>query len=259
MFLGVNSMEEFPSKDASDHVHALTKVGLNAIPYAGGSLATLFETIFSAPIDKRKEAWLRDLAETIDELCKQVDKLTPDKLSKNEEFISAVLEASNIAIRTHHKEKIKALKSAVKNTVLIKNYGEIKKMIFIRVIDEMTPLHFKVLHFLSTPDRYMSALSEEQGPNTTIVWGSLTQAWDEMFKDIRANDPLIDLVISDLHRFGFVSIDKFHKANTSGSSSTSMGKQFLNFIGETSQRIRIDRVSETNHDLIRWLNKPVYI
>jgi hypothetical protein len=227
-------VEELPEKNWKDYSHDTVKGSLNLVPVVGGTLATVFETVFSSPIDKRKEVWLKELAETVDELCRQIADLTPEKLSKNEEFISASLQASNIAVRTHHKRKLKALRSAVKNTVLIKDYDESKKMIFIRVIDEMTPLHFKVLHFLSAPNHYISVLNKQQGPNTTIQFGSLRQVWDKTFNDIRADDPLIDIIIADLNRFGFVSIDKFYSASTSDPSTTLMGKQFLNFVGETS-------------------------
>ncbi|WP_305813063.1 hypothetical protein [Photobacterium leiognathi] len=48
-------------------------------------MATLFETVFSAPIDKRKEDWLILLASTVDEVCGKVENLTP------ENFLSTML------------------------------------------------------------------------------------------------------------------------------------------------------------------------
>lgn len=61
---------------------------------------------------------------------------------------------------------------------------------------------------------------------------SLGNVWDEIYKGIRADNSLIDIVISDLHRFGFVYIDKFHKASMN-SVSTSISKQFIAFINES--------------------------
>ncbi|TOO00399.1 hypothetical protein CGH46_22250, partial [Vibrio parahaemolyticus] len=84
----------------------------------------------------------------------KVENLTPEKLSEHDAFISAYLQASNIAVRTHQEEKIKALNNAVKNTVLNNEIDETLKLMFIRFIDEMTPLHFRILHFLSTPEHY---------------------------------------------------------------------------------------------------------
>jgi len=168
----------------------------------------------------------------VDDLCYKVDDLTPEKLSKNDEFISAYLLASNIAVRSHQEEKLTALREAVRNTVLITEYDESRKMIFIRVIDEMTPLHFKLLIFLSEPEIYIKRIADQKGPNTTTFWGSLKNIWDKTFTDINSDDALINIVISDLYRFGFIHIDKFHKANLD-SVSTTIGKQFITFINES--------------------------
>lgn len=226
-------MEDIPTKELKDYGHDAVKAGLNVVPLVGGALATVFETVFSAPIDKRKEEWLKELAATVDDLCHQVEGLSPETLSKNDLFISAYLQASNIAIRTHHESKLNALKAAVKNTVLLNDYDESKKLIFIRIIDEMTPLHFKVLHFLAIPEGYIAELNKNQGPNVSTHWGDLRNVWDETFKDIRSSDPLIDIVVNDLHRFGFVHIDQFYKASMN-SVSTKTGQDFIRFVDGSS-------------------------
>lgn len=187
-------MEELPTKDRKDYLHKAAKVGLNFVPIVGGGLAEIFETVFSAPIDKRKEEWLKTLAVTIDDLCAKVDGLTPEKLSNNSEFISVFLQASNIAIRTHNKEKLKALNAAVKNSILRKDLDESKKMIFLRLVDQMTPLHIKVFHFLSNPVMYVEELNSRLPANTRTNWGSLTNVWDEYFDDIKSSNSLMDLV-----------------------------------------------------------------
>jgi len=224
-------VEELPQKTIKDYGYDSVKAGLNVVPFVGGALATVFETVFSSPIDARKEAWLCGLAETVDELCCKVEGLTPEKLSESDEFISAYLVASNIAIRTHHKEKLAALRAAVKNTVLMDEYDESKKLIFIRVIDEMTPLHFRVLDFLSKPDTYIKKLNQKSTPNSFTHWGSLSNVWNKTYKDISSDDSLIDIVVTDLHRFGFIYVDKFHSASMN-SVSTSTGKQFIEFIND---------------------------
>ncbi len=226
-------MKKPPKKDVSDYAHTSASVALSLVPLIGTVLAAVFENVFSAPIDKRKEEWLTSLSETVNDLCEKVDNLTPEKLSKNEEFISACLQASNIAIRTHHSEKLKALQCAVKNTVLLQDYNESKKMIFIRVIDQMTPLHFKLLHFLSDPKFYESPLNSNRPSNEITNWGDLRNIWDATYTDIKHTDPLIDLVISDLKQLGFVRITHFYEAGLN-SVSTQSGKDFLRFVSEDS-------------------------
>lgn len=223
-------MSEFPKdKTLRDYGHAAIRAGLNVIPLAGGPLSVAFETVFSSPIEKRKEKWLMQLSPTIEEICSKISDLTPEKLSQNELFISAYLQASNIAVRTHQTEKLNALINAVKNTVINETLDETKKLIFIRLIDDLTPLHFKVLHFLAFSKDYIDKLNKLNPPNTTVYWGSLANVWDKLFSDIKSHDNLIELIISDLHKFGLIRITSFDQAGTS-SASTKIGNQFISFI-----------------------------
>lgn len=223
-------MNEFPKdKSPGDYGHDAIKAGLNAIPLAGGALAVVFETVFSSPIERRKEEWLIQLASTVEEICETISDLTPEKLSQHELFISAYLQASNIAIRTHQKEKLKALLNAVKNSVINAALDETKKLIFIRLIDDMTPLHFKILNFLVFPEPYIEALNKRQGPNVFTNWGSLANVWDEHSFGIKSQDNLIELIILDLHKFGLIRITSFHEARML-SVGTQIGIQFIGFI-----------------------------
>jgi len=226
-------MEELPTKDKKDHIHKATKVGLNFIPIAGGALAEIFETVFSAPIDKRKEEWLKRLAVTIDELCEKVEGLTPEKLSNNPEFISIYLQASNIAIRTHQEEKLNMLNIAVKNSVIQENLDESKKMIFLRLVDQMTPLHIKVFHFLSFTNQYVKELNNRLPSNIIKTWSNVSSVWNESFKDINAGSPLINLITNDLYNYGLIDISVFHKASMD-SVATGLGREFFGFITETT-------------------------
>ncbi|KAF3982106.1 MAG: hypothetical protein HFP81_01380 [Methylococcales symbiont of Hymedesmia sp. n. MRB-2018] len=225
------TLEELPIKNKSDYIHDATKAGLNLIPLVGGATAGVFETIFSAPIDKRKEEWLKRLSKTVDQLCQTVNGLTEKKLSNNPEFISIYLQASNIAIRTHNEEKLRALNAAVKNSVLIESLDESKKMIFLRIVDQMTLLHFKVLHFLSDPEKYIQDLNSRQPANQKTYWRDIRNVWDESFTDVRSNNPLIDLSISDLKNWGLIYIGKFHEASLQ-SVQTQIGQEFLGFIND---------------------------
>src|SRR5689334_17216098 len=91
---------------------------VSAVPVAGGPLQVLFENIFGSPIEKRKYAWQTKLAEAIAEVQERVKELTPEKLSANEAFVTLAIQATQIAIRNHHKTKLDALRNAVLNSAL---------------------------------------------------------------------------------------------------------------------------------------------
>lgn len=224
-------MNDFPKKEGKDAAHDATIAALNLIPVVGGAVSVIFETVFSSPIDKRKEEWLNRLAQTVEELCVKVDGLTAKGLANNPEFISFYMQASTIAIRTHNEEKLKALNSAVKNSILLKDIDESKKMIFLRIIDQMTPLHFKVFHFLSFPEKYIETLNSQLRSGQSVHWGSMSNVWEECNPDIRAENPIMDIIINDLKNYGLVQIDKFHKAGMQ-SNVFGFGKDFSRFISD---------------------------
>ena len=55
----------------------------------------------------------------------------------------------NIALRTHQDEKIARLLSAVESSVNGEVIEDSKQFIYLRVIDEMTVLHFQMFEFLT--------------------------------------------------------------------------------------------------------------
>jgi hypothetical protein len=55
-------------KSTGDVAREVGRAIVSAIPGAGGPLQVVFENIFASPIEKRKEAWLEELANIVDEL-----------------------------------------------------------------------------------------------------------------------------------------------------------------------------------------------
>lgn len=91
------------------------------------------------------------MAEAFTELQERVAELTPEALAANEAFVTVTMHASQIAIRNHRKEKIDALRNAVFNAALLNPQHDDEQMIFIRLIDQLTPLHLAVLSLLRDP------------------------------------------------------------------------------------------------------------
>jgi hypothetical protein len=75
----VNS--EYQEKTKADIGHTIAKAALSSIPIGGGAVTALFEHVFFAPIDRRREKWLHRLSETVNELVEKVDGLTEEDLS----------------------------------------------------------------------------------------------------------------------------------------------------------------------------------
>lgn len=222
-------------KTATDYLHSAVKIaaGMIPIPYADGVVAEIFESVFTAPLERRKEEWLQQMGSAINELYKKVNGLSPDDLSKNDEFISACLQASNIALRSHQKEKLEALRAAIKNTVLMKDMDYIKKSMFIRLIDEFSPLHLRIMDMYVRPDWYQQQL-RTKNPNTQTLYRNLATIWDAYYPDIKSTDAILNLAERDILIRGLSYFESMQTPNISGQLLSPLGKEFFEFIRDES-------------------------
>jgi len=224
-------MKEFPQKLKDDNYHALAKGIISTIPTLGSPLSILFETVFSAPLDKRKEKWFQSLAETIEKLINKVENLTPEILSQNEIFISVSMQATQIALRNHQKEKLDALKNAIKNSINIKFIDENKILIFTRIIDDMTPLHLKILNFLSNPNKIKQDLQSKESKNTQIFYSNNMTIWENYYPEMSSSKILISQVCKELYAKGFLSQEI--QSLGVGKMTSNFGDDFLHFISNS--------------------------
>lgn len=216
-------MSDFPNKQKSDHIYQAVKAAVNLIPAVGGSASTLLEMMFISPIEKRKEEWLMALAERVDRLSEQCAGISVEALAQNENFISLCIQASNIALRTHHKEKIELLLSALEACAIETNLDESKQQIFLRIIDEITPLHIRILKFVKNINEHKASFN---GTNPFIDG---TRVWERINKDIDRHDPILDLIMSDLNRYGLLSVSELQSVSID-KVITPLGDEFFSFV-----------------------------
>ena len=229
-------MKQPPSnKTVSDAAHEISKAVLSVIPAAGGPLVALFENIFTAPLNKRKQEWFEELAGVVTEIQDKLEDMTPEKLSQNEMFITVALQASQIAIRNHKKEKIEALRNALFNSVQPTAPSEDKQLIFLRLIDELTPWHLRLLGLLNNPRKWM----EKNGINNP-GWGmgGVSTVIEHCLHELRGNRDFYDQLIRDLQAGGLVGQGNFVHVTMTGtgmleSRTSAMGKEFISFISKS--------------------------
>ena len=112
-------MDDLPTKkNSADVAREVGRAVVSLVPAAGGPLQVVFENFFASPLERRKEAWLQRLADAVKEVEARVTELTPEKLAKNEAFVTVAMHASQIALRNHQEAKIEALRNAVLNAAL---------------------------------------------------------------------------------------------------------------------------------------------
>lgn len=231
-------MEEYPKKSKSDHVHTTLKAAAATVPYAGGTLSILFESIFSAPIEKRKEKWFKSLGVEIENLLKRVDDLTAEILEQDEKFISISMQATQIALRNHQEEKIEALKNCVINSVIQTDIDENKALMFTSIIDGITPLHIKLLSFLKNPGDLEEKLHNRNHTNSSVQssrtnYSNNGQIWYEYYPELTKSEFQINYTIRDLFSKGFISTENINMGY--GTMITDFGREFVNFISRNNQ------------------------
>ncbi|MGO9111025.1 MAG: hypothetical protein ACLP9L_17520 [Thermoguttaceae bacterium] len=221
--------DSLPKKTGGDHLHLATRVMLSAIPVLGGPTLELFNAVIAPPIERRRNGWLNDLAQRLDTL-KQEGRLKIEDLAKNDEFVSAVMQATAVAIRNHHQEKIDALRNAVLNSALGQCPSDVKSAMFLAFVDQFTVWHLRVLKELFDLD---SQQGQNRPPKTNIE--SITEVVVGRISDLRGQQELAEMVVEDLCRKGllFWSGGQSVTFIPRGASQVSpLGEEFLRYVSE---------------------------
>jgi hypothetical protein len=128
-------MNDLPTKKSTaDVAREVARGVVSLVPVAGGPLQVVLENLFTSPIERRKDAWLQQLADVLKEVESRVAELTPEKLAQSDAFVTVALQATQIALRNHQQAKLDALRNAVLNAALPNPPQEDEQMIFLRLL-----------------------------------------------------------------------------------------------------------------------------
>lgn len=139
---------QVPKETKNDKIHSLVKGAIGSIPCAGSIASEAFGLIVAQPITKRREKWMESVVLEIEKLEKIVEGFKFESLKDNDEFITFLIEATQIAIKTHQDEKISYLKNSI-NNFFNKNIDFDKKYTILKLIDNLSSTHLNILHFIS--------------------------------------------------------------------------------------------------------------
>lgn len=214
---------EPPKQSKGDLVHAAAKAALSAVPYIGGPVAELLQLVIQPPLERRRAEWMQAVGEKLHELGQA--GLNIDALSENDEFVSAVMHASSMALRTHQQEKLDALRNAVLNIATGQAPEDALQHMFFRWIDSMSPLHLRMLKFFQAPI-----------PPPNISIGGLGHVLEQNMPDLRGKRHIYDQVWKDLYANGLTNTYSIH-VTMSGQGlaqkrTSELGDAFIAFISD---------------------------
>jgi hypothetical protein len=140
------SKKPFPQPSFDDVQYASRKGLASIIPLAGGVASELMG-LLSSPVAKRRDDWFSDLERRLRDLEGRIEGFRFDDLERNEQFVSATLQATQAALRTHQREKLDALRNAVLNIAVAKSNlpPDDTQLMFLNLIDRSTPTHLEML------------------------------------------------------------------------------------------------------------------
>lgn len=212
-----------PKRSKGDATHAIVKAGLSALPMAGGPAVELFQYIVQPPLDKRREAWMADVGAKLLEL--EAKGLDLAKLRENGQFISAVMQASQAALRTHKSAKLAALRNAIVNIAYGQAAEDTVQHLLLSFVDELSEMHLRILKVFSAPE-----------PSPGMSVGGLGTVLEHNIPELRGRRELYDQLSKDLYNRGLLNTDNLH-VTMSGNGlaqrrTTGLGEDLLQLIAE---------------------------
>jgi hypothetical protein len=216
-------MPSMSSRSKVDVAHALAKAGLSVIPVIGGPAVELFQLLIQPPLEKRKSDWMNTVGEKLQQLEK--DGLKLEDLQENEQFISAVMNATQAAMRTHITAKREALCNAVLNIAAGQSPDETVQYLLLSFIDGFTEMHLRILKAFH---------AREPPPGLTM--GGLNSVLESAIPALKNRQNIYDQLWKDLYMRGLVNTESLHTAMSghglTSRRTTELGAALLELIQE---------------------------
>lgn len=213
-----------PEAGKSDAAHAAARAGLSAIPFAGGAAVELFSAVVQPPLEKRRIAWMNSVGEKLKEL--ENSGLDLEGLRENENFISTVMYASQLALKTHREEKLTMLRNVITNAALGQSPEEAIEHMFLGFIDSLSAL--QILRAFQAPE-----------VPANMSMGGLSHILELNVPALKNQRELYDQLWKDLYSRGLVIAEGLHVTMTgsglSQKGTTGLGDTFLKFIAGPSK------------------------
>lgn len=226
-----DKLKPLPTPELRDRVRTGFDAAVAAIPGVGGSLVILVDSVIAPSISRRRDAWLQTLADLVDELSERVDGWDPTSLEGNEVFVTAVADASRIALGTHLEEKLEMLKNCLRHMVLEKDRNDFLDLQLFRFVEDLSPEHFLVLQYLENPGAWFDGRAI---PRPSIAMGSPKSVMATA--KLPVEGPSLEIVLRDLNDRGLADCASLGTTMTEAgvwqTRTTDLGAGLLSFVRE---------------------------
>jgi hypothetical protein len=212
---------------ALDTVEIVAKTALSVIPVGGALATSVYDTVKGNCLSKRQEKWKDALEERLSKL-----ETTLEDIGNNEFFTTALVKATELAMKTSREEKMAYLANSVVNS-LTPDIDEEKLIVFLSLLDKYTISHIKIIYFFNNPKRFDGISS------SSYMMGSPTTPLFQIYPEL--NNGLFKKIYDDLYTDGMVTTESLNVTMTGSGMvakrTTPLCDEFLKFILDSDNNV----------------------
>ena len=208
---------------AREAVEIGAKTALSVIPVGGALVTCIWDSVKANAAQKRMDEW-----KTLIEKRLHTIESTLEDIGNNELFASAMMKATDCALRTAEQTKREYLANVVKNSLIIA-IDESKMMMFLDLLDRSTAWHLAILEFFRDPT--------QGGKNivNNYYMGAPSTVLQEALPELCKNMDMVQKIVRDLQQDGLIQQGEFLNAMVTSQGmmtprTTTFGNEFLDYI-----------------------------
>lgn len=208
---------------AKECVEITTKTLLSAIPVGGTLITCIWDSIKAQSANRRMDDWKAQIEDKLRNL-----DISLENIGNDEVFTSAMMKATDSALKTAEDEKRQYLANAVRNSIEA-NIEESIMMIYLDLLDKYTIWHIRILNLFYNPKVF------SQIDVSDIMMGSASVVVEQVYPEIAKEKNLLDKIVKDLQSDGMMVEGSYMYAGITAngivsSRTTDLGNKFLMFI-----------------------------
>lgn len=205
---------DIEKKTIKDIVYEAAEIGSQAacsslhspvLQVLGNALSSVLFALLKNPMEERRNDWIQQIDMDVYELNKKYNNLE-ERIRENENVLSTVITASQLAMKTCSKEKLQALRNIIVNTIIYPDYEEYKLQMFLNMIEKFTEWHIRLLYYFSRPEELQKEhkIAVKSGqfnsqPAMQVFWS--------LYPEMKTQKGYVKLIMENLFADGLISVD----------------------------------------------------
>ena len=193
----------------------------------GSGVASLMSDYIPSKRLLRLEEFTKNIADDLEHFK---DKIKEERI-RTDEYAYIFEECYRGASQNYQNEKLGAFRAILINSAINHDISNAEQEYFINLVNTLTPLHLRILKFMSMPDTYL----EENDISKSSITGGFSSFFPIALPGV--NIEVIKMAFGDLYQNGLINTDKsIFSTMTSGQGLqllggrvSDLGKSFIRF------------------------------